>query len=90
MPRRKKPSAPPAPAPTQAPVVGNPDSREFHVRAYASGSCNMDQITAQVEFDGVDDAIASGYKGCAWCLRNLDVGKRTDADEPATEPAEAE
>ncbi len=90
MPRRKKQLAQAPPASTQAPVIGNPDSLEFHVIAYATGSCQWQEIAEPLEFTGVDAALDAGLKACGHCANRLDVGERTDRAGDAPTLADAE
>jgi len=61
-----------------APVVANAQSGEFHVRAFASGDCQVAEIAEPVPFTSVDAALAAGYAGCDHCLNRMGEGERTD------------
>jgi hypothetical protein len=53
--------------------IGNTNTREFHDPSNRHSNCQLDEILSLTAFKTTDEAIASGYDGCHYCLGDLDT-----------------
>ena len=63
----------------EKPVVANRHTKQFHLREFASGSCQIAEIVDGEEFETFEEAIVAQYEGCAFCLSHIDK-READAE----------
>ena len=60
--------------------LGNRNTKELHLMAWAGGSCNLDDIVEREEFDDFETAVKAGFRGCGHCLQGFDKGEAPHVD----------
>jgi hypothetical protein len=51
--------------------IGNTRTHQFHDPTRENTNCQLAEILYPTAFKTTDEAIALGYDGCYWCLREL-------------------